>query len=321
MFAQKLVREFENQGISSTFRQLRSAQTALLFSVSWGNWFHRLCRSWRVRTVLRVDGFSVPAYFDNRPQQKDYQDRRLKLEDMAQNYRLQRDLLMSDFIIYQSVFSKHLADQYLYRRQDGFAVIHNGVDLQHFHPGLPRRGRLRLLSLGVLRDEYMLGTVLPVFAHLWQRFDLELHVVGSLAPICWRQIEAFRQNYPEASDRIQVVDSVNNDDLPRYIQQSDLLVHPRLGDSCPNVVIEAMACGVPVVCGSWGGTSELVGEGGVVVPTGQWTYGEKFISDLCGAATIILENLDSYKSKARQRAEQAFDIQNVAREYARSMGI
>ena len=114
---QKLVREFEDQNIHTTFRQLRSAQAALLFSVSWGDWFHRLCRRWGVRTVLRVDGFLVPSYFDNRPQPEGYQDRRLKLSDMAQNYRLQRDLFLSDFVVYQSAFSKQMADEFLYNRR------------------------------------------------------------------------------------------------------------------------------------------------------------------------------------------------------------
>ena len=47
----------------------------------------------------------------------------------------------------------------------------------------------------------MLGTVLPVFNRLWQRYDLELLVVGSMAPICQQQIEAFRTDHPEAADR------------------------------------------------------------------------------------------------------------------------
>ena len=100
------VRELEDQNIHTTFRQLRSAQAALLFSVSWGDWSHRLCRRWDVRTVLRVDGFLVPSYFDNRPQPEGYQDRRLKLSDMAQNYRLQRDLFLSDFVVYQSALQQ-----------------------------------------------------------------------------------------------------------------------------------------------------------------------------------------------------------------------
>ena len=320
-FSRKLTGEFRKQGIATTYRRLRSAQAALLFSVSWGDWFYRLCQRWSVRTVLRVDGFLVPSYFDNRPQPPGFQDRRLTLKKMATNYRMQRDLLLADFVIYQSAFCKQIADQLLYNRRDRYAVVFNGVDLEQFRPGPPRSGRLRLLSAGSLRDEYMLGSVLPVFERLWQPYDLELLIVGSLEPICQQQIKEFAQAHPVAAERIQVVGPVANDDLPAYMQQADLLVHPRLGDNCPNIVIEAMACGLPVVCGSWGGTAELVGDGGVIVPTGEWTYGEEFVVGLSKATETILAHLDTYRCRARQRAEKTFDIKQVAKIYADYMGI
>ena len=320
-FVRKLAREFDQQRANVTYRRLRSAQGALLFNVSWGDWFHRLCQRWGVRTVLRVNGFMLPSYFDNRPQPPGYQDRRLKLEHMALNARIQRDLLLSDFVIYQSAFCKQMADQFLYNRRERYAIVFNGIDLEQFCPSPPRSGRLRLLSAGSLRDEYVLGSVLPVFERLWQLYDLELLIVGSLEPICEQQIKEFAQAHPAAAERIRVVGPVDNDDLPIYMQQADILVHPRLGDWCPNIVIEAMACGLPVVCGSWGGAAELVGDGGVIVPTGEWTYGEEFVVGLSKATETVLAHLDIYKCRARQRAEKTFDIKQVARMYAHSMGI
>lgn len=320
-FARKLGKELNRQGFEITHRQLRSARAALLFSVSWGDWFHRLCQRWGVRTVLRVDGFMVPSYFDNRPQPSGFQNRRLKLGDMGMNYRMQRDLSMSDFVIYQSAFSKRMADHFLFNRRERYLIAFNGVNLERFCPGPRRFGRVRLLSAGSLRDEYMLGSVLPVFEGLWRTHDLELSIVGSMEPICQQQINDYCQANPKAAEHIHIVGPVANDDLPAYIQQSDILIHPRLGDWCPNTVIEALACGVPVVCGSWGGTAELVGNGGVVVATGEWTYGEEFAAALIRAVEIILGDLDSYKRKARQRAEEAFDIHQVARYYADAMGL
>lgn len=320
-FSRKLAREFKRQGIATSYRRLRSAQAALLFSVGWGDWFHNLCHAWDVRVVLRVDGFMVPTYFDNRPQPLGFQDRRLKLSDIALNHRLQRDLSLADFVIYQSAFSKRMADHFLYNRREQCAVIFNGIDLEQFSPGKPRAGRLRLLSAGALRDEYMLGTVLPVFEKLWKRYDLELLIVGSMEPVCKQQLADFGSKYPQAAERITAVGAVDNDDLPDYVRQADILVHPRLGDWCPNTVIEAMACGLPVACGSWGGTAELVGEGGIVAPTGEWAYGEEFVEGLAGAVESIISRLDEYKRAARSRAESVFDIRNVAHEYAKCMGI
>ena len=308
-------REWVQRGFSITYRKLRTAQGALIVSTSWGDWFHTLCRRWGVHTALRLDGFYVPTYFDNRPQPPEHQDRRLTPDKMRMNYRIQRDLVRSDFVIYQSKFSKKMADRYLYHRRDDFAIIHNGVDLVRFCPERTRRGRRRLLSAGMLRHEYMLGTVLPVFERLWRPHDLEMIVVGHMDDISRQLLEDFSERAPRAAERVTVVGSVSNEEMSHHMRQADVLVHPRQGDWCPNVVIEAMACGLPVVCPSWGGAAELVGDGGIVVPTGQWTYDDDFVRDMASATEKVLGNLEYSQRAARAQAEAQFDIRQVAQKY------
>lgn len=55
-------------------------------------------------------------------------------------------------------------------------------------------------------------------------------------------------------------------------QEADLFVFPSLHDSSGNVVLEAMAFGLPVVCFDLGGPPLLVGEGGVLVPARGKSY-------------------------------------------------
>ena len=314
-FVAKITGEWVQQGLSITYRRLRTAQGALIVSTSWGDWFHALCRKWEVRTVLRLDGFYVPTYFDNRPQPPEHQDRRLTLDRIRMNYRIQRDLVRSDFVIYQSKFSKKMADRYLYYRRDDFAIIHNGVDLVSFCPEHKRRGRRRLLSAGMLRHEYMLGTVLPVFERLWQQHNLEMIVVGHMDDISRQLLKGFAKRAPRAAERVTVVGPVSNEEMAHHMRQADILVHPRQGDWCPNVVIEAMACGLPVVCASWGGAAELVGDGGIVVPTGQWTYDDDFVHGMASGTEKVLENLEYSQQAARAHAEAQFDIRQVAQKY------
>ena len=111
-FSRKLARELYKRDIRITHNRLRSAQAALLFSVSWGDWFYSLCRLWGVRTVLRMDGFMVPTYFDNRAQPYGFQERALSARAMRLNYRMQRDLAQADHVVYQSVFCKEMADSH-----------------------------------------------------------------------------------------------------------------------------------------------------------------------------------------------------------------
>jgi glycosyltransferase involved in cell wall biosynthesis len=109
--------------------------------------------------------------------------------------------------------------------------------------------------------------------------------------------------------------------MARYMQDAHVLLHPRLGDWCPNVVVEAMACGLPVVCGSWGGTAELVGEAGRVVAVGPWAYGEPFVEGLVLAVEQVLDSLESSAEAARGRAEAMFDITSCAGRYLEALGL
>ncbi|MDP6416427.1 MAG: hypothetical protein QGG54_15570, partial [Gammaproteobacteria bacterium] len=77
----------------------------------------------------------------------------------------------------------------------------------------------------------------------------------------------------------------------------------------------------PVVCGSWGGASELVGSAGVIVTTDKWSYGQEFEEGMVTAVATVLSSLDDYRSRARQRADAEFDIRSVAQEYALAMGL
>jgi glycosyltransferase involved in cell wall biosynthesis len=318
-FVRKLDQELQRRGTKLVYRKLHGSEGALLAQPSRGDWFYHLCRRWGIRTVARVDGFYLPSYFDNRPQPPGFQDRRLTLDKMAINYRMQHDLAQADFVIYQSAFSKQMADQFLYCRRERFEVVHNGVDLARFCPGA-HAGRRRLLSAGTLRDEYMLGTVLPVFERLWERHDLELMVVGRMDEISHRLLDEFMERFPSAVERVRVVGAVPNDEMARHMREADVLIHPRLGDWCPNTVIEALACGLPVVCGSWGGTAELVGDAGDIVPTGPWEYGETFVDGITAAVECMLDDLEQHKERARARAEACFDIRQVAARYLVALG-
>ncbi|WP_279385042.1 glycosyltransferase [Methanosarcina barkeri] len=61
---------------------------------------------------------------------------------------------------------------------------------------------------------------------------------------------------------------VNHEDIPLWISASDILVLPSLSEGRPNVILEALACEVPVVATDVGGIPELMvdGETGYLVP-------------------------------------------------------
>jgi glycosyltransferase involved in cell wall biosynthesis len=61
------------------------------------------------------------------------------------------------------------------------------------------------------------------------------------------------------ADRVKLVGHVK--DAPQFLRSLDVYVHPALVAGMPNAVLEAMACGVPVVATAVGGTPEAVVDG------------------------------------------------------------
>jgi glycosyltransferase involved in cell wall biosynthesis len=106
------------------------------------------------------------------------------------------------------------------------------------------------------------------------------------------------------ADRVEFTGRYAQREAPALFRRADVLLHTKVNDPCPTAVIEAMACGLPVVATDVGGVRDILpaGErsGGVVVPP----------SDPVGLAAALGRLLDDESlAKAlgklsRQRAEQ-----------------
>src|SRR5262249_10193825 len=142
----------------------------------------------------------------------------------------------------------------------GWEVLYNAVDVEHFTPASssPPFGPVLLLG-GDQTQTYRLELALRTLAHLP---DALLLVSGRLvsdpAPLLSelgiRDRVAFLGRYPQR-------------DAPAVFRRAHALLHTKVKDPCPSAVIEAMACGLPVVYPASGGTVELVGDdAGIGVP-------------------------------------------------------
>lgn len=300
---------------------LNNCSAALVFSASWGDTFTDICQRYSIRTVLRVDGFYVPS------DQQEVQGggtacANFRYKDWVNN-RLERDLERFDHVIYQSEFSKQACDQYLFARKSDFSIIHNGVNLSHFIPSKPDNTRkgIRLVVLGKHYPEH-LELALAVFSRIQLTPAAQLLIIGPMRDDTERVGEFVKANVADVNllERIECRKTVSFNDLPGILKWGDIFLHVKIGDWCPNAVLEAMSCGLPVVCPAWGGTRELVGNAGIAAPGAPWRVDESLVAGMASAVNTIQADLADYKKKARARAMAKFDINAVLQDYLDILG-
>jgi glycosyltransferase involved in cell wall biosynthesis len=269
-FARGLAAAAHARGVPVTDWRLGSAKAALIITNSWGDWFYRVCRKKGVRTVLRVNGFFSPDWYDNRQDDPDTTIFQMTTELMAENYRLQRDLTLSDHVVYQSHYCKEMADRFLYQRHRDYSIILNGADLERFRPPErkpPGPGEPLVIGFaGLLRARYPMRILLSCLAEIIKQRPCRLLLIGTQSDDSQQELSDTLARLPELAGLVEPLGTVSHSEMARQLGRVDVYVHAKPRDPCPNVVAEALACGRPVVCASTGGAAELAGEGGLFVP-------------------------------------------------------
>ncbi|MFC1531523.1 glycosyltransferase [Gemmatimonadota bacterium] len=154
-------------------------------------------------------------------------------------------------------------------------VVRNGVDMQVFKPctnqpqvrdtlGLPRYG-VGICTVGRLVIEKGIGELMKAFGSLVARdesTDVWLTVVGD-GPA--RQLIEAWVRREGLEDRVFLAGARPNAEIADWIGACDIFVLPSYREGLPNVVLEAMACGRPVVATEVGGIPEAVGPGTAIL--------------------------------------------------------
>jgi glycosyltransferase involved in cell wall biosynthesis len=101
------------------------------------------------------------------------------------------------------------------------------------------------------------------------------------------------------------------EDVAKILTAFDVLVSSSVGEGFPNVLGEAMACGVPCVVTDVGDSADIVGESGRVVCSGDMQSLAVNVVDLLLKPELRL----SLGNIARRRVKSNFDIVHVVLQY------
>ena len=153
-------------------------------------------------------------------------------------------------------------------------LLYNGVDSDRFRPGNREAARR---ELGIARDAPMLLYVgnlkqdkgcldlLEAFPAVLAAYPGARLVFVGEGPAAAALSRRAKQLGVDA--RLLLAGAQAHDALPAWMQAADLLSLPSHNEGVPNVVLEAMACGLPVVATRVGGIPEVLpGHAGILVP-------------------------------------------------------
>lgn len=156
------------------------------------------------------------------------------------------------------------------------AALYNGVDIEQFHPrdrqacrrelGLPA-DRAIVLYVGGLIERKGVGTLIEALARDVTR-PVALYLAGEGPQLDTLKALAARKGLGE---HVHFLGKVGKDQMHLWMGAADMLVLPSHSEGRPNVVLEAMANGTPVVATAVNGTAELIrdGEDGLLFQPGD----------------------------------------------------
>lgn len=147
-------------------------------------------------------------------------------------------------------------------------VVPNGIDLEQFAAkAAPSPGKIRILGVGSLLPVKRWDRLLVAASEVKRGgADFIVKIAGD-GPLRHRLQDQAQEL--EVADRVEFLG--HRKDIASLLEESSFLIHPSESEGCPNVVMEAMACGRPVIATDVGDVRRLIDEGktGFVVRSGD----------------------------------------------------
>lgn len=183
-----------------------------------------------------------------------------------------RSIREADGVIFLNEYARSCVFRTAKRMRGRVAVIPHGVDRRFF---LPPRKQLSAAEYGSERPlRWIYVSTIDCYKHTWnvaeavaqlrrKRWPITLDMYGSANPTALRRLETTLTRVDPLGRHIVYRGAVRYSDLPSIYHQADAFVYASSCENMPNILLEAMAAGLPIACSQRGPMPEMLGSGGV----------------------------------------------------------
>ena len=227
---------------------------------------------------------------------------------------------LPDCVLYNSQKGKAHHEKLGYAEHPSL-IVPNGVDLGKFKPSLQARDDVRR-ELGIPPNALLIGLIArfdPLKNHegfikaagCLHREMPEVHFLMAGQDVEWSNL--MLKNLIEAAKLARVFHLLGRrDDIPRITASLDLQGLTSWSEAFPNVLVEAMACGVPCVSTNVGDAATILGDTGRIVPSGDM---EGLAAQWAALLRLPEDERRLLGEKSRARAINQFDVSAVVKRY------
>jgi len=250
--------------------------------------------------IQRLDGVYYPSKHGIKYL---YYNREIKLDYLK----------FSDFIIFQSKYSRLECFTIMGEiPKDKYKIIYNGTDKAVFYSIDKNfdRDKIIFTTTGSFRSRDMIEPAVLALDRLNEKYNIEFKVIG---PIINSEVRKLTNR-----GYIRCLGKMNKEEIAKELQATDIFIYCQLNPPCPNSVIEAISCGLPVVGFDSGAMKELLyfaPELLAYVSDEVFSqYKDYKFGRLLKKIVLCIDNYKDYKSKF-VKYSNLYDFKDTYREY------
>ena len=222
-----------------------------------------------VRTTLPiVTTIHTPMIVDSRyVRTVDFRSTASKAIGALVSFQLERSLMNHSRLV--TTVSDSVAGQleeYGLRKED-VVVVGNGVDTNTFKPIARKTGRKYVLYTGRLSYRKGLFDLTRCARYVCREHDDVRFVITGKGPLL-RKLQKSVKDFG-IQDRVHFIGHVSKEELVRLLQNATVFAFPSHYEGLPTSLLEAMACGLPIVATEVSGNKDLIRDrrNGILVPS------------------------------------------------------